>query len=153
MTHQPAAQAGDAAPRQPRRTSKIWVVVALAFGILGGLLLALSVRLQASQFGPERFFLLSVERALELHVVLTTIEMVLLFSLVVVYLKIYSETRASFSMGLLIVLFALLIHSILSLPLTVNRVGPVLLGSGAFFPYTDLFTIFAYTVFLYLSLE
>ncbi|MDV3292823.1 MAG: hypothetical protein LYZ70_00960 [Nitrososphaerales archaeon] len=153
MTEQPPAQAGSAAPKQPRRTSKTWVIVALAFGILGGLLLALSIRLQAPQFGPASFFLLSVERALELHVVLTTIEMVLLFSLVIAYLKVYSETRANFSLGLLIVLFGLLIHSIFSYPLTVNQIGPVLLGSGAFFPYTDLFTIFAYTVFLYLSLE
>ncbi len=146
-------QPTESTPKQQRRTSKLWVVVVLAFGIVGGLLLALSIRMETSEFGPARFLFLSVERALELHVVLTTIEMVLLFSLVVVYLKIYSETKANFSMGLLIVLFALLIHSILSFPLTVNQVGPVLLGSGAFFPYTDLFTIFAYTVFLYLSLE
>jgi hypothetical protein len=55
-------------------------------------------------------------------------------------------------MGILIVLFALLVHSILSFPLTVNDIGPVLLGSGAFFPYPDLFTIIAYTIFLYLSI-
>ena len=105
------------------------------------------------QEGPERFFLLSIARALQLHVILSTIEMVLLFSLVIVYVRIYTETRANFSMGILIVLFALLVHSILSYPLTVDQIGPVLLGSGAFFPYPDIFTIIAYTVFLYLSLE
>jgi hypothetical protein len=123
------------------------------FGILLGVVLALSVPGVPLRLGPGRFFLLSAERALQLHVILTTVEMVLLFSLVVVYVKIYYDTRANFSMGILIVLFALLVHSVLSYPLTVNQVGPILLGSGAFFPYPDLLTIIAYTIFLYLSLE
>lgn len=136
-----------------RRTSRIWVPVVLAFGILLGVIFALRVRLNIMQLGPDRFFLLSIQRALQLHVILSTIEMVLLFALVIVYIKVYSETRANFSMGILIVLFALLVHSILSYPLTVDEIGPVLLGSGAFFPYPDIFTIVAYTIFLYLSLE
>ena len=149
MTQQPAPPPVAAAGR----TSKIWVLVILIFGILLGVLLALMVRLDILEAGPDRFFLLSIQRALQLHVILSTIEMVLLFSLVFVYIKIYSVTRANFSMGILIVLFALLLHSILSFPLTVDQIGPVLLGSGAFFPYPDLFTIIAYAVFLYLSLE
>jgi len=135
------------------KVNRIWVLVVLAFGVLLGALLALTVRPATIPVGPGGFFMLSIERALRLHVLLTTIEMVLLFSLVAVYLKIYGETRANFSMGLLIVLFALLVHSILSYPITVNQIGPVVLGSGAFFPYPDIFTIFAYAVFLYLSLE
>jgi hypothetical protein len=140
-------------PKPQEGLSKIWVVVVLAFGILLGALLALSIPQAPLRFGPGGFFLLSVTRALQVHVILTTIEMVLLFSIVIVYTKIFSETRANFSMGILIVLFALLVHSVLSYPLTVNQIGPVLLGSGAFFPYPDLFTIIAYTIFLYLSLE
>lgn len=147
---QPVPQPQAAKPE--RGMSKIWVVVVLAFGILLGLLLAVTIRLNIREAGPGQFFLLSIQRALQLHVILSTIEMVLLFALVLVYLKTYSETRANFSMGILIVLFALLVHSILSFPLTVNQIGPVLLGSGAFFPYPDIFTIIAYTIFLYLSL-
>lgn len=150
MTEQPPATA-TAKPR--RRISKVWVIVVLAFGILLGALLALSIPTAPVHFGAGRFFLLSAQRALQLHVVLTTMEAVLLFSLVVVYIKTYSETRANFSMGILIVFFALLVHSVFSYPLTVNQIGPILLGSGAFFPYPDLFTIVAYTIFLYLSLE
>jgi len=125
----------------------------LGFGILLGLVLALTIRMNISEAGPRQFFLLSIQRALQLHVVLSTIEAVLLFSLVLVYLQTYTVTRANFSLGILIVLIALLVHSLLSFPLTVNEIGPVLLGSGAFFPYPDLFTIVAYTIFLYLSLE
>jgi hypothetical protein len=142
-------------PRPAGGISKVWVLVVLAFGLLLGAFLAVTIPAAtlppAEGFG--RFFMLTVQRALQLHLVLTTLEMVLLFSLVVVYLKIYLDTRANFSMGLLIVLFALLIHSILSYPVTVEQIGPVLLGSGTFFPYPDILTIIAYVIFLYLSLE
>ena len=148
MTEQP-----QPAPSPQRRISRIWVLVVLAFGTLLGALFALIVRLDIMRSGPGQFFFLTIQRALQLHVILTTIEMVLLFALVMVYIKIYSETRANFSMGILIVLFALLVNSILSFPLTVDDLGPVLLGSGAFFPYPDILTIVAYTIFLYLSLE
>jgi hypothetical protein len=146
-------QSPQAAVPKQERISRLWVVVVLTFGVLLGAVLALSIPETTIRFGPGGFFLLSVQRALQLHVVLTTIEMVLLFALVIVYIKVYSVTRANFSMGILIVLFALLFHSVLSYPLTVNDIGPVLLGSGALFPYPDLFTILAYAVFLYLSLE
>ncbi len=151
MTEQPLPLP-QAAPVPQRGISRVWVLVVLAFGILLGILFALTIRLDIREAGPGQFFLLSIQRALQLHVILSTIEMVLLFSLVIVYLKIYTDTRANFSMGILIVLFALLVHSILSFPLTVDQIGPVLLGSGAFFPYPDIFTIIAYTIFLYLSL-
>ena len=88
-----------------------------------------------------------------LHVILSTVEIVLLVSLVAVYIKVYAETRANFSLGLIIVLGALFVHSVLSFPPVVNDIGSMLLGSGLFFPYTDLLTIIAYSVFLYLSLE
>src|SRR5574340_426631 len=132
MTEQPQP-APAAEPRPPRRISRIWVLVVLAFGTLLGALFALIVRLDIMRAGPGGFFLLTIQRALQLHVILTTMEMVLLFALVLVYIKIYTETRANFSMGILIVLFALLVNSILSFPLTVDDIGPVLLGSGAFF--------------------
>jgi len=150
MTEQTQAPAN---PKPQRRISRVWVPVVLVFGILLGALFAVTAPAPPVRLGAGRFFLLSAERALEVHVILSTVEAVLLFALVIVYIKIYNDTRANFSMGILIVLFALLVHSVLSYPLTVNQIGPILLGSGAFFPYPDLLTIVAYTIFLYLSLE
>ena len=155
MTEQPQPPQPLPPQKPSGGISKVWVIVVLAFGVLLGAFLAVTI--PAATLPPaegfDRFFMLTVARALQVHLVLTTLEMVLLFSLVVVYLKIYLDTRANFSMGILIVLFALLIHSILSYPVTVEQVGPVLLGSGAFFPYPDILTIIAYAIFLYLSLE
>ncbi len=147
------SETADKSLQKGSGATKIWVPIVLIAAILLGVAFALTIPSPSMKFGPESFFLLSVQRALMLHVILSTAEIVLLTSLVVVYVRVYSETRASFSFGLVIVLGALLVHSILSYPLVVNDIGPILLGSGLFFPYTDLLTIIAYTVFLYLSLE
>jgi hypothetical protein len=96
-------------------------------------------------FGPETFG--------ELHIILSTVSVSLLIALLVVYGRTYLETKANFILGLLVVLFALLLQSL--------TVFPVILGIAEHQPIlpeftsnvADAFTIVAYTVFLYLSLE
>jgi len=143
-------------PEKGMRVSKVWVPVILALAVLLGLVLAETIPSPVCPAGyycpPVYLYLLSIHGALVLHVVLSTIEIVLLASLVVVYIKVYAETRANFSLGLTIVLSALFVHSLLSYPLVVNDIEPILYGS-LFFPYTDVLTIIAYSVFLYISLE
>jgi hypothetical protein len=157
-----AAEMSETAPATPpdapamsksRGASKLWVPVVLALGLAIGSLLAQVIPTPQYDFGPDSFFLLSIHYALVLHVLLSTLEVVLLASLVIVYANVYAETRANFSLGILVVMGALLLHSVFSYPLLVNEVGPVLMGSGLLFPYTDILTIVAYSVFLYLSLE
>jgi hypothetical protein len=151
------SQAAPQASEKGMHISKVWVPVILVLAVLLGLVLAEAIPSPVCPPGyycpPPYFYLLSVRGALMLHVILSTIEIVLLISLVAVYIKVYTETRANFSLGLIIVLSALLVHSFLSYPLIVNSIEPILFGSGLFFPYTDLLTIVAYSVFLYLSLE
>jgi len=149
-------QAPEQSSEKGMHVSKVWVPVVLVLAVLLGLVLAETIPSPVCPYPycpPEYFFLLSVHGALMLHVILATIEIVLLVSLVAVYIKVYADTRANFSLGLIIVLGALSVHSFLSYPLVVNDVWSVLYGSGLFFPYTDLLTIIAYSVFLYLSLE
>lgn len=151
------SQTAEQSSGKGTQISKVWVPVILVLAVLLGLVLAETIPSPPTCPAgyicpPVYFFLLSVHGALILHVVLSTIEIVLLVSLVAVYIKVYAETRANFSLGLIIVLGALFIHSILSFPLLVNEIGQTLYGSGLFFPYTDVLTIIAYSVFLYLSL-
>jgi len=155
----PVSEAGKAVSQPPEkgmRISKIWVPVILVIAVLIGLVVAETIPSPICPPGyycpPVYFYLLSVHGALMLHIVLSTIEIVLLGSLVAVYIKVYAETRANFSLGLTVVLGALFVHSFLSYPLLVNDVESILYGS-LFFPYTDVLTIIAYSVFLYLSLE
>ena len=150
--------AGESSAQKKNRSRRIWVPIILAVSIVVGFVLAETVPSppvcpEGYICPPFYFYLLSVQRALMLHVMLSTIELILLLSLVAVYIRVYSATRANFSLGLAIVFIVLTIHSFLSHPLVVNKVEPVLFGSGLFFPYIDLLTIIAYSVFLYLSLE
>lgn len=90
---------------------------------------------------------------LEVHLILTTAEIVLLLALLGVYIKVFYETKASFALGLNVMLGALLLHTVFSYPLLEGLEGPVPVGPGIFLPFSDIFTIGAYVVFLYLSLE
>jgi hypothetical protein len=93
---------------------------------------------------------------LAFHVILSTVSIGLLLALIAVYARTYSRTHANFILGLLIVLFALLLQNLVSYPLLnpFINVAPLQLSSfGISGPIADVFTIIAYTVFLYLSLE
>jgi hypothetical protein len=152
------SQAAEQSSERGTHVGKVWVPVILVLAVLLGLVLAETIPSppvcpSGYYCPPVYFYLLSVHGALMLHVILSTIEIVLLVSLVAIYVKVYAETRANFSLGLIIVLGALSVHSFLSFPLVVNEIEPILYGSGLFFPYTDLLTIIAYSVFLYLSIE
>ncbi len=150
------AQVPQSPPVGRKRTSRVWVLVVLGVSVLLGIVLAQTIPTPECPPGyfcpPVYLYLLSVHEALMLHVILSTIELVLLASLVVVYIKVYSETRARFSLGLTLILGALLVHSLLSYPLVVNDVESVLYGSGLFFPYADFLAIAADSIFLDLSL-
>jgi hypothetical protein len=140
-----------------KRPSKLWVPLVLLLGMVSGLLLYFWSSMNTVYdfgfqripfqpgFGPETFG--------ELHIILSTVSVSLLVALLVVYGRTYLQTRANFIFGLLIVLFALLLQSL--------TVFPVILGIAEHEPIlpefssniADAFTIVAYTVFLYLSLE
>jgi hypothetical protein len=141
----------ESAP-QKKSISKLWVLVVLLIGGIVGA--ALSVFIPTE--GPYRHFHIGPfnhQPILQFHIILTTIQVALLVALVIVYVRIYLGTRANFALGLIIVLLALLFNSLLTHPLLIGLVGPLGLAPGFLPPFTDIFTIVAYTVFLYLSLE
>ncbi len=74
-------------------------------------------------------------------------------ALVVVYLRMYRETKANFVLGLLVMLFALLLHSILTSPVFEDFMVRLPLRADLSSPIADVFTVVAYGIFLYLSLE
>lgn len=133
---------------------KLWVVVALLVGSLAGVLLSDIATLPEVDRNP--FFssvpVFNPDPAIKLHIVLTTVEVALLVSLVIVYLKVYSETQANFALGLVIVLSALFLQTLFSYPLILGT-GGFILVPGTLTTLADFLTVGAYTVFLYLSLE
>jgi hypothetical protein len=133
---------------------KLWVVVVLLVGLVAGVLLSELATLPDESREP--FFrgipVFNPDPSIRLHIVLTTVEVALMVSLVIVYLKVYSETRANFALGLVIVLSALLLQTVFSYPLVLGT-GGVILVPGTLNTLADFLAIGAYTTFLYLSLE
>jgi len=133
---------------------KLWVAVALLAGLVAGVLMSDLATLPEESREP--FFrgvpVFNPDPSIRLHIVLTTVAVALLVSLVIVYLKVYSETHANFALGLVIVLSALFLQTLFSYPLILGTQG-VILVPGTLTMLADFLTIGAYTVFLYLSLE
>jgi hypothetical protein len=139
---------------EPSRSSlKLIVPIIILVGALVGLVSALNLQgeFPRNPFGfpapgePYQY--------LQTHVILSTISLALLAALVVVYSRSYMVTRANFMLGLLVVLFALLLEGLLQYPLLHLAMNFNVGGSDFSSPVADLFTIIAYSVFLYLSLE
>lgn len=129
------------------------LLVGILLGYLSSYLAPATEEPRFEHYGNFFYFSWTTDPVIRLHVALTTLQLVLLLSLVAVYLKVYADTRANFSLGLVVVLWALLVEGILSYPLLQGMAGPVPVGPGPFLLFADIFVIVAYTVFLYLSLE
>jgi hypothetical protein len=137
-------------PAGTKGPSKLWLPVILAVSVLLGLILSFFVPVPPLFW---RYAPFELQRALMIHVILSTVSIALLVSLAVIYLKVYSDTGARFALGIVVVLLALLIQSLIEYPLFLGlavRLGP---GEPEYYSYADFFTIIAYTIFLYLSLE
>jgi hypothetical protein len=130
----------------------LWLLIVLAVGISFGALLSLFD--QARGFGPGAPPPFSaMEPVMTLRVIVSTTSVALLVALVIVYFRMYMETKANFSAGLVVVLLALLLHSMISYPLVVVRGGIIPVGPGVYLSTADIFMVVAYAIFLYLSLE
>lgn len=141
-----------------RHVQKLWVPIVLIIGFVFGELISFGTTTQgppgpggSGPFGYFRPF--PTDPLFGFHIVFTTIEMALLVSLVIIYTRMYVETKANFALGLVVVLGALLVQGLLSYPILDDLIGQVSLGPGFSSPAADLISICAYAVFLYLSLE
>jgi len=130
--------------------SKFWVPFVIALGIFLGSVLSYVF---ASPFERYEYPPFAFDWIFLFHVVLSTVSITLLVALLVVYAGVYSKTQANFALGITIVLAALLAQSLLEYPLFLGLVGRFPIGHGPFLDSADIFTIIAYAVFLYLSLE
>lgn len=130
--------------------TKIWLPVVLVIGLLLGFVASY---LTPNPYSFWHFLPPNFQETFVLHTILSTMSVVLLVALAIIYLKVYADTGARFALGITVVLVALLMQSLFQYPLILNQVGPFPNGQGLFLSYADFFTIAAYTLFLYLSLE
>jgi len=139
---------------QPKKKgpTKLLVPLVLAIGIFLGVVFSKFIPFPFGYgpFGPpfdEFRYLLVV------HTILSTVIISLQVALVIVYLRVYADTGARFALGILVVMSALLVQSVFQSPLLLGFVGRYAEEFGPYLFSGDLFTIAAYTIFLYLSLE
>ena len=141
----------SAEPKNGRKApSKFWVPLVIAIGVFLGSVFSFAFPAPFERFENAP---LAFDSAFLFHVILSTVSITLLVALLVVYLGVYSKTQANFALGINIVLAALLAQSLLDYPLFLGLVGRFPVGHGPFLDSADIFTIVAYAVFLYLSLE
>jgi hypothetical protein len=140
----------ESTARRRSALGKFWVPIVIFIGTLLGVV---SYNLTSYEFPHRPGQLSGAVIFLTIHIVLSTVGMVLLVSLLIVYSRTYIQTKANFILGLLVVLFALLLQSILTYPVFLELEISTGFVIEVFSPVADVFTIVAYTVFLYLSLE
>jgi hypothetical protein len=155
---QPTQTPAPASERAPRSShQKLWVPIVLLIGLIAGEAILFATAGQPPPFGGGSygfgFHNFPRDPLFQYHVLLTTVEVSLLIALVLIYGKMYVETKANFSLGLVVVLAALLLQALLSYPVVDGLIGTPTIEPGFSSPTADVFTICAYTLFLYLSLE
>jgi hypothetical protein len=139
-------------PKARKVSPAVWVGLTLAIGIAAGLALSLLAPVPGPGPGPRppgmRF-----DTHADFDVLLSTVSVALLSALVLVYLRTFRETRANFALGLVVVLFALLLESLVASPVLIGAFGHPFGALATFFLIADIFKSAAFAVFLYLSLQ
>ena len=84
---------------------------------------------------------------------ITFINIVISLILIGMYVKIYREVKSDFTLGLIVVMSALLLYAVTSNPLVQYLFTYRGFGQGPFILLPDIFTTIAVSVLLYLSLK
>jgi hypothetical protein len=98
--------------------------------------------------GKENF-----EVYVSLKSAITLINIVIAVILIAMYIKIYRDVKSDFTIGLIVVMFALLLYAITSNPFIQSLFSFRGFGMGPFIMLPDIFTTVALSVLLYLSLK
>ena len=100
---------------------------------------------------PPRDFRDIFETYILIKTVITTINLILLMFLLIIYIRIYNNTGSKFSLGLVFFTIALILYAVTSNPILHVFTGFRISGLGPFTMLPDLFTLIASAILLYLS--
>jgi hypothetical protein len=157
---QPTGSSDEKARRSFRNL--LWVIIVLLIGGVVGIIAFLLILPHLIITGGPPPFPFGGRMDIRLlftfiaeHVILSTVSVALLVSLVIVYARIYRQTKANFALGIFIVLIALLLDGIFTYPI-LQLVSTGIPTTELYYSLPtlgDILTIVAYSVFLYLSLQ
>ena len=135
------------------RVLAIVIGLILISGIVGAVLGHLFITLPEGPGIHPRWDLEVFKTFLTAKSAITMINMTISTILIAIYVKLYRNTKSEFTIGLIIVMLALLLYAITSNPLSPMAFGFRNPGLGPFSLLPDLFTTIALAVLLYLSLK
>ena len=134
--------------------NKKWIIIPIISVLVISIVSVqlLSFRPFDRDFPPERPEWVGILPHLLLaKTILSSVNSILLITLLAIYIGIYRKTGSEFSIGLLIFSIALLFYTLTSNPLIHRFAGFRLSGLGPFTMLPDLFTCIASSILLYLS--
>lgn len=102
---------------------------------------------------PGRIQVLDIELYYTAKTVISSINVTLLISLLIMYIGIYRKTQSQFTIGLIVFSLILLFNALVSNPLMHWFFGFQAFGLGPFAMLPDLFTCVALAVLLYLTVK
>jgi len=102
---------------------------------------------------PRSDILGDVELFYTVGTVVSTVNLTLSIFLLFIYIGIYQKTRSEFTIGLVIFSAVFLLNALASNPLVIRAFGFWPAGLGPFAMLSDLFTLAALAVLLYLSVK
>lgn len=85
--------------------------------------------------------------------VLSTVNLVLLVILLIIYLRVYSDTRSEFALGLIVFALAMMMYAITSNPWLQSGFGFRGSGLGPFAFFSDLFALVALVILLFFAVR
>jgi len=130
--------------------ASVWVPIVLMIGVVAGLgLLSLPSPVQHPFGRPPPEF----ETFENFGLILSTLNVALLVALLVIYARMYSDTGASFALGFVLVLGALLAETIVGSPVLFRLFAIPPGGQTPFLLLAETFKAAALAIFLYLSLQ
>jgi len=100
---------------------------------------------------PPRDFRGIFETFILIKTIITSINLVLLLFVLIIYVRIYGNTGSKFSLGLVFFAMALILYAATSNPIIHTLSGFQVSGLGPFMMLPDLFTLIASAILLYLS--
>lgn len=129
------------------------ILVAGIVGAVLGNLLATQPHPLPPGVDPDRFDWETFKIFQTAKTAVTTINMTISIVLIAIYVRIHRKTQSEFTLGLIVMMLALLLYAITSSPLTSVVFGFRGFGLGPFSLIPDLCAAIALAVLLYLSLE
>jgi hypothetical protein len=143
-------------------SAELWVMLVLVVGLVVGFALSTSVPSPPSTNGncnqpgqqpcnnqPTP----ATPQYHEVGIILSAVSLALLVALLVVYLRTYMATRAPYTLGLAVFLFALLVEDTISSPIVLASFKQGFGDLDPFLAVGQLFLCAALALFLYLSLQ